>query len=437
MRVLFVTPAVNSHLNNLVPIAWALRTAGHEVCVAGQPDITEAIKNSGLTAVAVGERMALPREIPDGPDTPDRPGAPQEPSTPFGLGYDIAETRPDRLTLDYVRGTLAGYTSVVCEFMADRTMLDDLVKFARAWKPDLVVWDAHTYTGPVLARAVGAAHIRVLPAPDHWARMRALHRELVAGDPTAGTAAADPLADYLAGKLEPWGGEFGDDMVTGQATVDPLPSWLGVPLDVDRISVRHVPYNGPTVIPAWLRKEPKRPRVCLTLGQTRRSLGVHGRGGEDVSVATMLQEVAALDVEVIATLSADQLPKGTRIPDNVRLFDFIPLNALLPSCSAIVHYGGMGAVAAAVVHGVPQLGIPGNIWGEAGVMRQLEAQGAGLRADAGTLVDGLTRLLDDPGFRQGAAQIQKDMLSRPSPRDIVPEIEAVVLEHQKSRGQAA
>jgi glycosyltransferase (activator-dependent family) len=426
MRVLVTTSAVNSHLNNLVPIAWALRTAGHEVCVASQPNLAEAIKNSGLTAVSVGESMATPRGLPDASDTP------------FGLGYDIAEMRPEKLTLDYVRGALTAYTTVVCEYMAPQTMLDDLVTFARAWKPDLVVWDGHNYAGPVLARRVGAAHVRILPAPDHWARMRALYRELAAGESADGEPGVDPVAAYLTGKLRDRDGEFTEDLAVGHTTIDPLPSWLGFPLDVDYTPVRHVPYNGPTVIPSWLRKPPKRRRVCLTLGQTRRSLGVPGRaGGEDVAVADLLQGVAALDVEVIATLSADQLPPGTKIPDNVRLFDFVPLNALLPSCSAIVHYGGMGTVGASVVHGVPQLGIPGNIWGEAGVMRQLAAQGIGLLADGSTLVEQLARLLDDPSFREAAGQAQKDMLSRPSPRDLVPGLEELTARHRDARGQAA
>ncbi|MFE5796136.1 nucleotide disphospho-sugar-binding domain-containing protein [Streptomyces sp. NPDC056503] len=425
MRVLVTTSAVNSHLNNLVPMAWALRTAGHEVCVASQPSIADAIKHSGLTAVSVGDGLAAPR------------GGTEETDSPFGLGYDIAETDPARLTPDRVRATLAAYTSVVSEYMADGTMLKDLVRFARTWRPDLVLWDAHNYAAPVMARAVGAAHVRILPAPDHWARMRAHQLALAAEhSPAPAGPADDPMAAYLAGKLESVGldpATFAEDLVVGQATIDPLPDWLGHPLDLDHRPVRHIPYTGPTVVPAWLRKEPKRRRVCLTLGQTRRSLGVTGTaGGEEITAADVLRHVADLDVEVVATLSADQLPPGTRIPDNVRLFDYVPLDALLPSCAAIVHYGGMGTVAASVVHGVPQLGIPGNIWGEAGVMRALEEQGAGLVGDPTGLVDQLARLLDDPAYAEGAAKARDAMLSRPSPRDLVPGLEELTARHRDS-----
>ncbi|MFE7712305.1 activator-dependent family glycosyltransferase [Streptomyces sp. NPDC057486] len=420
MRVLITTSAVNSHLNNLVPIAWALRTAGHEVCVASQPNLTEAIKSTGLTAVAVGDGLTPPR------------GMPGTSSTPFGLGYDIAETSPEKLSLDYVRGTLTAYTQAACEYLADGAMRDDLVEFARAWRPDLVLWDAHNYAGPVLARAVDTAHARILPAPDHWGRMWQLYRDLA--DKESADPAQDPMASYLGARLEPFGEEFAEDMVFGQATIDPLPEWLHVPLATDHRPVRHVPYNGPAVVPGWLRKEPKRPRVCLTLGQTRRSLGVRGTaGGEEISVAEVLEGVADLEAEVVATLRTDQIPQGTRIPDNVRLFDFVPLNELLPSCSAVVHYGGMGTVGAAVVHGVPQLGIPGNIWGETGVMRELEARGAGLVADGRSLVEQLRRLLETPSFREAAARLQQEALAKPSPRDIVPGLEELVIRHREAR----
>lgn len=408
MRVLVTTTAVNSHLYNLVPTAWALRAAGHEVCVATQPNLLEETKRTGLTAVAVGEELATASGNLDTSDTP------------YGLGVDITETDPAKLTLPYVREVFRTYTSVVCEYLAGDATLADLVTFAKAWRPDLVLWDAHNYAAPVLARALGLPHVRIVPAPDHWARMRAIYHELARAEP----GGEDPLADYLGGKLAGYGGEFTEDMVVGQATIEPLPSWLRVKADVDYRPVRHVPYNGPSVIPGWLRKKPKRRRVCLTLGQTRRALGSESSGGGD-GIAGLLQGIAGLDVEVIATLNANQIPPGTTIPDNVRLFDYVPLNALLPTCAAVVHYGGMGTVNASVVHGVPQVGIPGNIWGEGGIMRELCAQGAGLVADHGNLVDQLARILDDPSYTAAAAQLRKEMLATPSPRDIVPEIEKI------------
>ncbi len=52
--VLITSLAVEAHFNGAVPLAWALRAAGHEVRVASHPALTESITRAGLTAVPVG-----------------------------------------------------------------------------------------------------------------------------------------------------------------------------------------------------------------------------------------------------------------------------------------------------------------------------------------------------------------------------------------------
>ncbi|GGS59405.1 glycosyl transferase [Planobispora rosea] len=413
MRVLFTTLAATSHLNNLVPLAWALRAAGHEVCVASQPNLTEAITRTGLTAVSVGEEMdkATGNESWGGRD-----------GSPYGLGFDLAETRPEVLTPDYVHGALSAYTSVICEYLSGEEMTDELVDFARWWRPDLVVWDSLTYAGPVAAMASGARHARTLVVMDHWTRMRGLHAELVGGE--------DPLTTYLTGKLSRYGVAFAEEAVTGQVTIDPLPSWSRLPLAVERIAMRYVPYNGAAVVPAWLQRPARRPRVCLTLGVTGDAFGM-GEGA--VSVSELLAAIAALDVEVIATVKPGQLTPGTELPDHVRLLDFVPLNALAPTCSAIIHHGGAGTLGTALVHGVPQLIVPSNIWGESVYAAALAGTGAGLaippaELTAPVLKDSLRRLLDEPAFAERAAHIQREMAATPSPRDVTVRLEEMVEE---------
>ncbi|MGW1290379.1 activator-dependent family glycosyltransferase, partial [Streptomyces sp. NPDC002586] len=57
MRILFATFAVKTHLHPQIPIAWALRAAGHDVRVASQPDLAPDITGAGLTAVPVGDPL--------------------------------------------------------------------------------------------------------------------------------------------------------------------------------------------------------------------------------------------------------------------------------------------------------------------------------------------------------------------------------------------
>jgi len=59
MRVLFTTWAWPSHYQPLVPLAWALRAAGHEVRMTSQPSLMSTMLASGLPATAVGTDIDL------------------------------------------------------------------------------------------------------------------------------------------------------------------------------------------------------------------------------------------------------------------------------------------------------------------------------------------------------------------------------------------
>ncbi|MEJ8641989.1 nucleotide disphospho-sugar-binding domain-containing protein [Streptomyces sp. MS1.HAVA.3] len=54
MRVLIATPSLTERLHNLVPLAWALRAAGHDVQVAARPAFTVEVNRTGLVAAAWG-----------------------------------------------------------------------------------------------------------------------------------------------------------------------------------------------------------------------------------------------------------------------------------------------------------------------------------------------------------------------------------------------
>ncbi|MFC6091305.1 activator-dependent family glycosyltransferase [Saccharothrix lopnurensis] len=416
MRVLFTTLAANAHLYNLVPLAWALRAAGHDVRVAAQPDLTDAVVQAGLTAVPVGPALDLAELARQARERPKE-------QTVFGSRYDITETREERLTLDYVRGVFATWSSLGLERLAQDAVLDDVVRFARNWRPDLVVWDALTYMGPIAARASGAAQVRVLFGLDHVARMRARFTELGGGE------GSDPLAEWLSAKLERFGCAFDEDLVLGRRTVDPLPPWTRFPTAATYLPVRHVPYNGRSVVPSWLVEPPARRRVCVTLGLSRRDLW----GSDRFSVDHLFEAVADLDVEVVATLTARQVESASAVPDNVRLVDFVPLDALLPSCAAVVHHGGAGTTGNAVAHGVPQLVVPGNMWDKAGLADLVAEQGAGLVVDherltAAALRGQLVRLLDEPVFAERAEKARSWAQGAPTPHELVPELERVALQ---------
>ncbi|MEU4532817.1 activator-dependent family glycosyltransferase [Micromonospora ureilytica] len=426
MRVLFTPFPAATHVNVQAPLAWALRSQGHEVRVASQPDVLDQIMDAGLTAVPIGEVLDLQTTM--NPDYGDQVDEIQDDAWLDVL--DITETRPERLTYDYVHGVLTAWTAFVYQNTVPDQVIDDMVAFARDWRPDLVIWDTMYYAGAVAAQVTGAAHARLMFGLDLVGLMRQQYHLGFAGLPPQ--LREDPLAEWLGRTLERHGSTFSEQVAVGQWTIDPVPSTMRLPVDLHYQPMRFVPYNGRGVVPDWLREPPRKRRVCLTLGVSFREVA----GGDRASIGELLEAVAGLDVEVVATLNADQLKELPQVPENVRVVDFVPMDALLPTCSAIVHHGGSGTSQTALLHGVPQVMVPTKMWCNVPKAERVEQAGAGLWCEpenltAARLREMLLRVLDEPSFAAGAARVRDEMLATPSPGDLVPQLEKLTAEHRR------
>ncbi|MFD6227622.1 activator-dependent family glycosyltransferase [Streptomyces sp. NPDC060232] len=431
MRVLFTTFGARNHVHAQVALAWALRAAGHEVCLASHPDLVEVVARTGLTAVPVGRELGeerLMEELRERDDAGRDAYDEDAPDAQLLLAMD--ELRAEKLTYDHMHGVFTAMTSAVFQNYSSAGMIDDLVGFARGWRPDLVIWDPLTFAGAVAARVTGAAHARLMFGLDLVGRMRESYLAQVRGRPAA--LREDPMREWLGWVMERYGGEFTEDLVTGQWTVDPVPTSLRLPADLPYVPVRCVAYNGRGSVPHWLREAPRRPRVCLTLGVSHREV----MGGDQASVGELIEAVAGLDVEVVATLDARQLRDVGSLPPNVRAVEFVPMDVLLPTCSALVSHGGSGTVHTALLYGVPQVLVPGTMWDNAIRADLVARSGAGLGLDARNLTaaalrDALTRVLTEPSFASAAERLRLETLATPSPRDIVPLLEQLTAEHRQ------
>lgn len=107
MRVLLAAPSSPARLRTLVPLAWALRTAGHDVKIAGRASFVEEILRTGCVAVDLEDE--------------------DEPS--------LTESAA-------------------------------LVEFAKLWRPEVVVSEAQAPAGTAAARAAGALAVRLVGAWD-------------------------------------------------------------------------------------------------------------------------------------------------------------------------------------------------------------------------------------------------------------------------------
>ncbi|MFD4115944.1 nucleotide disphospho-sugar-binding domain-containing protein [Streptomyces niveus] len=341
MRVLLVAPSSHTRLHHLVPLGWALRTAGHAVLIAARPAFTEAVTATGFVAVAVGT------DAPDGSD------------------------RPEAASADLSDGAR----------LAEQADVDGLVAHGERWRPDLVLWDAHAPAGATAAGLLGAARVRVVGPFD-----------------------SRPGADG-----EPAGGADGD------GTLDCLPPSLRRSEDADNLSVRHVPYTGPDVIPAWLQRTPRTRRIYVAPDVP------------DSAIPALFEAAAGVDAELICELDQDRIPPGVQLPPQARLFDSVPAGTVLASCVGVVHGGGTPLALAALSHGLPQLTLlsdsaaPG-----AGIAQRLAQHGAGLLSDPERLDSAVVaQLADDSPAREKAQLLHKEMTSMPTPREVVPELVAV------------
>jgi len=428
MRVLIVSQAEKTHLLGLIPQAWALRAAGHEVRAASQPALVPTIARTGLPAVSVGRDHLFHQLL----------------VTLKGLGFgdtagfDMARSDAEAEGLEYLS---EGYREFVRLWWhpVSAPMLDDLTDFCRWWRPDLVLWEPTTFAAPVAARASGAAHARVLWGLDVFSRTRSRFLGRLAELP--GGDREDPLAEWLQSCAERVGTDFSEELVSGQATLDPYPAGLRLPPapGTRHIPLRYVPYNGTAVVPDWLRAPGRRRRVCLTLGS-----GTPERFDDRyrLPLGELLEAIAELDVEVVATLSAEQTVGLGSIPGNVRVVEHVPLHALLPRCSAVIHHGGAGTFCTAVAHGVPQLILPEF------AMAQYAFDESLLAANVTELEGGLTlegtdltgkevarqvgRLLDEPRFTEGARRLSEKSREMPSPADLVPVLEDLAAQNRGS-----
>ncbi|MFH0246495.1 nucleotide disphospho-sugar-binding domain-containing protein [Streptomyces sp. HK10] len=427
MRVLLVPFPWKTHIFNLVPLAWSLQTAGHEVCVAVWPELLDAVTGAGLTGLGVGpgETPKVRGQRDQQQKTARAAAAKRSPREGLDPLFDVRPDR-ERLSWEQVTGVFDDLVLPQARRSND-SMMDDLVAFARAWQPDLVLWGAKAFAGAVAAAAVGAAHARVLYSVDVYTRMREdfLHAKALRPPEER----VDALGDWLAGWAGKYGCEFSEELVNGQFTIAPLPESFRPDPRPTTLPVQFVPYNGPSVVPRWLAEPPRAPRVLMTFGDSvddgpvRLLLPVE-------RIQKILDSVADLEMELVLTLPPGLRRELREVPANTRLVESVPLSGVLRTCSAVVHHGGTWSFGCALRYGVPQLLISRafdaplkfQCLHRAGAglsMEPAEAEGPGVRA-------ALVRLLEDTAIRENARRLRQEVLAMPTPNELGRTLEEVV-----------
>jgi len=372
MRVLFTTSPGIGHVFPTVPLAYAFRAAGHQVLLATTGHAAAAGANAGLAVYDVA------------PDV-DMGGVFMNFRSRFGP--DVPQVRPDNV--DDALRFVAQLFGHVSDVMADGT-----VRLAQSWRPDLVVHSHLQGTGELVASMLG------IPAVQHGVGL------------TRGPHAPAALRSEMAETYRRHG-VTGEPSATAALDVAPPSMAIGEP---HGIPMRHLAFNGGGVLPDWVLERPRRPRIAVTLGTVVPAFGGVG------SLEAVVRAVKDVDAEFVLALGdADPSPLGP-LPENVRVTGWVPLGALLRSCSLMVHHGGAGTMLTGVTAGLPHVVLPSGAdqYVNAEMVRK---RGVGVTPEPAEVdADLLRGVLADEGLRAAAAEVQAEVSRLPAPAEVLPRL---------------
>lgn len=399
MRVLFVPHRDAQHLYPLVPLAWALRAAGHEVLVACVPGLADASVHTGLPVVVFG----ADRRPPPGAAEAGLAMVHQRRRFPADWPLHPHLLDAEQRSAIEVLGRNAA--------AAAECLVDELLELALRFQPDLVVHDTAAFAGAVVAAALGVPNVR------HLTGVGLRPMELRVGS-------REPLPEFAA-LFQRRGLPV---RAVPTLTIDPSPPSLRLPVPEPFLECRYVPYNGPGTVPDWLEPATTRPRILLTWGLSVSRVSRRiGAAALDPFRRTV-DALSELDAELLLTTTADQLELLGALPAGVRPVIAVPLQLLLPHCVLIAHQAGDGTALTAAALGVPQLAItrkpdPALTGG------RLTAVGAGIHLryqeledapDAGKIIRAAAEnLLGDPAYPDAAKRLRAEIERQPPPAALV------------------
>jgi UDP:flavonoid glycosyltransferase YjiC (YdhE family) len=352
------------HVLPLMPLAAALRDAGHEVVVATGGDGLDAARRAGVPAHDVCPGLNL---------------------APVMLGTLLRHPLLLRRTLRGDDGTEAiGLTmAAVTRRMAPGTLalVDD-------WRPQLVLHEPLAGAGLLAAARAGVPAVLVdgnLFDPEQQRTSVAAHLGRLARE--LGLGPLPPPSDIL--RTSP-------TSVVGNRR--------------GRL-MRYVPVAGTGAVPDELTRPTARRTILVS-----RSTVADPRPDRLMSTVVDAADGADLDVVLIRP---DPMVSRRTLPPNVRTTEWLPHAAVLPHVAGIVHHGGAGTVMTALAVGAPQIVVPGP--GDRTVnARLVAARGAGLAVPLKELTTAsLERLVSDENLRAAAAEVAAEIAAMPDPADVV------------------
>lgn len=329
-RYLFSSTGGFGHVHPLMPLARALKGAGHRIAFVSRASHAPMMEADGYDYFPVGGDIA---------------GDPE-----FQQVKAEVEAMPTTFETE-----MLNYTRLFCG-VGPRLRTPDLIEIAERWQADMVIREAADYGSLIAAEKSGLPHATVAfssalqcmsiferdaasqldrtrvkwglpPDPDLKALYRYLH--LSFAPPSFGTHAV---------------GEF--DGFGTNALIPPTTHFIRTALFDNAANES---------LPAWIDQLPDQPTVYATLGTEISKEPEFWPS----TMQTIIEGLRDAPINLIVTIGRGQDPAlfGPQ-PANVHIEQYIPQSLLLPHCDLMVMHGGSNSLLAALEIGLPVVIVP-------------------------------------------------------------------------------
>lgn len=393
MKVVFSTLPASGHFHPLVPLARALKSAGHQVAFASAATFRESVERLGFEFLAAG-------------------------STPFGPpGMDPSQVQArQREMMRTVLDPQAMAAHVSRLFLGEHVQqrAKEVVGVLEGWKPDLLVRDGTDFAACAAAERLGIPHASVQVGGGDLTRspMAAMIGErLDALRSAVGLPTGDGLAmpkRYLNLAFAPR--RFFDDL-------GPTTQYLQLAV---------FDQSGAETIPEWMNGV-NGPLAYASLGT------VFNKDRE--LLQTLIESFRELPLEVLVTVGRDVDPATLRTsPPKVHVERYVPQSLVLPRCSVAVLHGGYNSTLSGIAAGVPMVMVPVAA-DQPMNARRCAAMGLGrvvpaVELSAPELRDAVNGVLADPSFRKNVQELRDEAAAQPPMEHAVALLEKLARDKQ-------
>jgi UDP:flavonoid glycosyltransferase YjiC (YdhE family) len=372
MRVLVVSGPFLGHVFPMVSLAQAMRDAGHEVVIATAGEAL-VVAEAGLPVYDIAPDFDMRR-----------------------IYRDTVPERPPVTAEELARGVVSPEGVAVLNAVSAE-LAEGIKTVAQRWTPDVMVYEPLTVAAPVIAAHLGIPAI--LQAVYLWDGEHVIRTFAAGFGPQLrryGVDALPPPAAVVS---------MAPPSLVGHRT-----GWL----------MRPVSYSGEGTAPDWLTRRADRPRILVSRSTAS------GFGGDLMS--SVVDAARRIDAQVVLVRPDRRVGQTSDLPDNVCSVGWVPLPAVLPACSGIVHPGGAGTTLAALTVGIPQLIAPVLPTDSVYNGHVVAARGAGLLGDPGAITaEDLDRLINDETLRTAAVEVGDEIAGMPEPVALVAPLETVTV----------